>query len=237
MVPVWFAEARTTIVDQMNNALGGARAMVDDVHQRRAAIIAAAQRLDLAQTACEPFDNRATAARHTLDAAVRDRDTTADRAERARFLARRDAKTELDVAERAVASARTSLAAAEHAAEPARAERRVAAAEFDRLQRDHRDHGIIDSYNYDSRRTVDLERKLAAVDRWQEWANGAPMRLNEIGRLYQELERGLQHHWLRDDPAARLADTLKHWATDHDVVLPSPHPVQRGTEQYLGIEL
>jgi hypothetical protein len=237
VVPVWFAEARTTIVDEMTKALGGARAMVDDVHQRRDAITAAAQRLDLAQAACEPFDARVTAAHQMLDAAVRERDTTADRAERARFLARRDAKTQLDVAERAVASARTSLAEAEHAAEPARAERRLAAAELDRLQRDHRDHGIIDSYNYDSRRAVDLERKLAAVDRWHEWANGAPMRPSEIARLYQELERGMQHDWLREDPAARLADTLKQWATDHDLVLPSPHPVQRGPEQYLGPEL
>jgi signal transduction histidine kinase len=235
-VPVWFAAARTTIVDEMTKALGGARAMVDDVHQRRAAVTAAAQRLELAQTACEPFDNRVTAARQTLDTAVRDRDTTADRAERARFLARRDAKTQLDVAERAVASARTSLAEVEHAAEPARAERRVAAAELDRLERHHRDHGIIDSYNYSSQRAVELERKLAAVDRWHEWANGTPMTPNEIGRLYQELERGLQHDWLRDNPAAQLADTLKHWATDHDIALPPPQPAQRGPERYLGIE-
>jgi len=225
------------MVDELNEARASARAKVDGVHQRRAELTAASQRLEQARVACEAFDTEVTAARHRLQMAVHDRDTTAERAARARFLARRDAKTELAVAEQVVASARGSLADAEHTAEPARAEHLAAAAELDRLQRHHYDQGIVDSYNHDPQRAVDLERKIGALDRWHEWANGAPMGLEEFGQLYQDLGRGLQHDWLRDDPAAQLADTLKHWATDNDLVLPSPRPSLRGPDQYLGIEL
>ena len=121
-------------MDELNEALDGVRTIADGVHQRRAAITAAAQRLELARAACEPFDAQVAAARRTLEDAVRDRDTTADRAQRARFLARRDAKPtspspSVSWPPPGPRSPRPSTA------EPARAERRLAAAELDRLGR------------------------------------------------------------------------------------------------------
>jgi hypothetical protein len=63
------------------------------------------------------------------------------------------------------------------------------------------------------------------------------MSADQIAKLHQQMERGLRHDWLRDHPTAELADTLKTWATDHNVALPAPHPPIAGTEQYASPEL
>ncbi len=237
VVPAWFAEACSAVIDELGEARDEERASVNAGHQRRAEIAAAGQRLQHAHAACEPFDTALAAARRALEAAVRDRDTAAERAARARFLARRDARAELAIAEHAVASARAKLAEAELAAEPARTERRAAAAARSRLERADRDQGLIDAYNSDPQRARDLERKLAAFERWYDWATGAPTSDRAIGQLDRELERGLQHDWMRDDPAAKLADTLRHWAAQNELVLPEPSSVPRAQDRYLSIEL
>ena len=63
------------------------------------------------------------------------------------------------------------------------------------------------------------------------------MSLSQIGQLYQELERGLQHDWLRDDPAAKLAGTLTAWAASNNLTLPPPRPALHGPERDLAPEL
>lgn len=215
--PLWFADLRSDIADQLaaaNVEVKRELRQVDDAHAQTAV---AKRDLVAARRAMAPFQPAIDHARHALDEAQKEMWSAHRRLERAGRVKRPTARREAKQADGAITLANDRLDEARALAGPVQQKIKNARAALEGAESSISTLRTLHRWSGHKTRRDHLVKLDGALETWREWAAGGAIGDAELGDILRSMRADISPDL--QQPLAHLADLVAQWAEQVDPML------------------